>query len=740
VGDVPSFRAPTGFHALSVEVHGPSNERPVRITHSDPAWRVSLVPDSPLPLGWYQLGLRFPPQGVVEVIARISFANGEEFWLRVPASERNVFAAVLRLAHVLERITLFVSGSGYLTRIEEASFQRLGFLSATTGIATRAWQVMRRDGFRAVRSAMNFAVRFTRPEVIAIAGGSSAVRGERQYDTWIRMLDEAPEQHRERHEEREQFLSKRPLVSCIAAVLAFDRSELEQLASGLDNQVYRRWELVIAAPNAIAAPVAEFLAGNGLKRGSFRIIAQQSDLASTFNGLVAESSGDFVIQIPAGAQLRAHALLEFAMALERHPQAKLIYADDDRIDGDGRRTDPKFKPAWCPDLFTARDYIRSPALLHRQTVIAAGGWQAALWGAHEHDLKLRIVDCVEPRDVVHIAKILMHCSEARTINMEIADADTVRPQTVQAIQNHVARRGLGADVVIDDRTMLPRLRYRASEPPALVSLLIPTRDRAALLETCVRSIVTLTQYKPIEIIIIDNGSTEEATHRLFSTLRKQPQIRILPCPGPFNFSALNNVAAREARGAVLGLINNDIEVIDGNWLAEMVAFAVRPDIGCVGAKLLYPDGRIQHAGVFVGIGGAAAHGFRFLPREAPGYMGRLHSVQNVTAVTAACMLVRKSIYEDVGGLDEGKLTVAFNDIDFCMKVRAAGYLNVWTPFAELIHHESISRGRDNTREKAGRFAAELKTLQQRWGGKLLADPYYSPNLTYDLEDFSVRVR
>ncbi len=278
----------------------------------------------------------------------------------------------------------------------------------------------------------------------------------------------------------------------------------------------------------------------------------------------------------------------------------------------------------------------------------------------------------------------------------------------------------------------------ATENPK-VSLIIPTRDGADVLATCIRSIRTRTRYPNYEIIIIDNGSVEDKTKQLFAELANDSAIRILPRPEPFNFSKLNNAAAREATGDILGFINNDIEVTHEDWLDQMVALAVRPDAGCVGAKLLYPDGRIQHAGIVVGLGGVAGHGHRFAGKEEPGYLNRLRCVQNVSAVTAACLLVRRAVFDKVGGFDES-LTVAFNDVDFCLRVRDAGYLNLWTPFAELIHHESVSRGRDLTPRKAKRFADEYAAMQRRWGAALLNDPYYSPHLTYDREDFSLRLR
>jgi GT2 family glycosyltransferase len=310
---------------------------------------------------------------------------------------------------------------------------------------------------------------------------------------------------------------------------------------------------------------------------------------------------------------------------------------------------------------------------------------------------------------------------------------------VKSIRDHCARRQLAADVVWSGEHEPPRLKYDLPVPPPLVSLIIPTRDRADLLETCIRSVLTRTTYAPLEILIVDNDSSEPATHALFAKLRSEPAVRIMHHPGPFNYSAINNYAARAASGSVIGLLNNDCEVINDEWLTEMVALASRPDVGCVGCKLLFPDQRIQHAGVQLGVGGAVAgHGHRFAPHDCAGYMNWLRMLRNVSAVTAACLLIRKQVFDQVGGLDEEGLKVAFNDIDFCLKVRTAGYLNIWTPFAELIHHESLSRGQDTAPANARRWQSEISTFQRRWGASLFCDPYYSPHLTYDQEDFSVR--
>jgi GT2 family glycosyltransferase len=666
-----TFPTLSGFRLVAVDEVRADAHAPVRVVHPDPGLTVTFAPVERTANDWYQFELRFPPEGVVEVLAHFQFIDGRVLWQRLPALARNHFLAQFRLHGAIERLTLTVTGSGRLER-PELRFARVGLGGHVAAVAHRGLEVIRRDGVRAVWSAMSYLWRLTRPGSIVISRGSASAAGESLYDTWMRVFDEAPERDRARHEERFASLTRRPLISVLAV---HDAAQ----ALALDDQVYPDWELLTAAPGATAA--------DGL------------------NALLATVRGEYVLPLPGGAVLRPHALLDLALTLARQPSAEVIYTDEDRIDADGKRRDPHFKPAWSPDVLRAHDYLGHLTLLRTATVRALGGWRPDT--LPHHDLMLRFADAVAPGTIVHLAKILIH-----------TPADAEQADTVPA---------------------LARLRYRVPTPAPRVSLIIPTRDNAALLEACIRSIREHTRYPDYEILIIDNGSIEEATKQLFTRLTADPAIRVLPRPGPFNFSGLNNSAVREATGSIIGLVNNDIEATDEGWLDEMTALAARPEVGCVGARLLYPDGRLQHGGIILGLGGVAGHAHRFASGAEPGYLDRLRAVQNVSAVTAACLVIRRQVFDQVGGLDES-LTVAFNDVDFCLKVRAAGYLNLWTPFATLVHHESVSRGHDVTPAKARRFADEHAAMQRRWGAELLYDPYYSPHLTYDREDFSVRPR
>lgn len=308
--------------------------------------------------------------------------------------------------------------------------------------------------------------------------------------------------------------------------------------------------------------------------------------------------------------------------------------------------------------------------------------------------------------------------------------------SLRALQEHVATIGAIASPNPNGGDGFHRVHYPLPASPPLVSLIIPTRDKAALLKACVDSIRTTTRYPSWEILVVDNGSTDGVALSYLDEIGRDPRVQVIRDTGPFNYSAINNHAARMVRGQVLGLVNNDVEVISPDWLTEMVSHALRPGIGAVGAKLLYANGTVQHAGVILGIGGVAGHGHKYLDEDSPGYGGRAISTQSLTAVTGACLVVQKAIYWQVGGLNETDLRVALNDVDFCMRLVAAGYRNIFTPFAKLYHHESMSRGRDDTAEKQILYKKEVGYMKKTWGQMLLNDPAYNPNLTLYFENFS----
>jgi GT2 family glycosyltransferase len=387
-------------------------------------------------------------------------------------------------------------------------------------------------------------------------------------------------------------------------------------------------------------------------------------------------------------------------------EASIIYTDEDRIVGKSRY-EPEFKPEWNPEYFMESNYTGRAVIF-----------------ASQHIRHLNFHDFYPKLDV--IGNIL---SKALTINFNIEIAH------IPSICLHRYSES-SSERFQPTQGELPCFPLTCSHPS--VDILIPTRDKLEILEPCVRSILEKTAYQNFRISILDNESQEAETLSFFEKIETHPQVRVLKYPYPFNYSAINNYGANQSEADVLVLLNNDIEVINSGWLEALVKQAMRPNIGCVGAKLYYPNGWIQHAGVILGVGDIAGHSHRFYLGDSTGYMNRLVSTQRVSAVTAACLAIQKTVWNEIGGLDEENLSVAYNDVDLCLRAQEAGYHNIWTPKAELIHHESISRGQDDTPEKKKRYQKEVKYMKQRWQKQLEKDPFYHPALSNNREDFSLK--
>ncbi len=420
----------------------------------------------------------------------------------------------------------------------------------------------------------------------------------------------------------------------------------------------------------------------------------------------AGATGTYLAVVGPGDELAPDALARFARALIENPAIDIIYSDEDGLEG-SRRVEPRFKPRWNPDLALASGFPAGLMLVRRTLAVAMGGL-----GSGELDLLLR---CLPENPVIaHLPRVLYHRRTPLTFD-------------VQALHAHLPQ----AEILAGPLPGTARIRYRLPTPPPLVSIVIPTRDGGAVLERCLTSLRAHTSYPRFEIIVVDNQSRDPVTLSLLA------RERVLHFDAPFNYSAINNLAARSATGELLCFLNDDTEVIEPGWLEELVSQALRPSVGAVGAKLLYPDGRIQHAGVGLGLLGLAGHFHKGLDAGAPGYMGRAQLVQEVSAVTGACLMVRKESFERVGGFDEIHLPVSFNDVDLCLRLRESGLRCIFTPHAVLIHHESYSRGADDTAEKLARVEREAMFLRSRWAALIADDPAYSPNLSLWTENFGL---
>lgn len=533
-----------------------------------------------------------------------------------------------------------------------------------------------------------------------------------------------------------------PLISVLLPTFNSDSAYLTACIESVRQQSYPHWELCIADDASTQASVRQVLDNFAQKDSRIKILyrEQNGHISRASNSALELATGDYVALLDHDDSLAEHALYFMAVAIRDHQDVKILYSDEDKIDSQGKRYAPHFKSDWNPDLFFSQSYVSHLGVYKRDLINAIGGFRVGVEGSQDQDLLLRCLPHVTAEQITHIPRILYHW---RAIEGSTAMSPEEKSHTtdagIKALSEYFDKNGSTGIKI--QAGMLPntyRVRWPIPKTAPLVSLLIPTRDRKTITEVAVRSILDKTTYSNYEIIILDNGSTEPETLDWFDAIRQEdPRVKILRYDHPFNDSAINNFGVQHAKGSLIGLINNDVEVISPDWLTEMVSHACREDIGCIGAKLYYSNDTVQHGGVIVGLGGVAAHSHKHYPREHPGYFARLKLVQNLSAVTAACLIVRKAVFNEVGGLDETNLKIVLNDVDFCLKVQKAGYRNLWTPYAELYHHESLSRGHEDTPEKQQRFRAEIAYMQSKWGQALAHDPYYNPNLTHAREDFSI---
>lgn len=448
---------------------------------------------------------------------------------------------------------------------------------------------------------------------------------------------------------------------------------------------------------------------------------RQHDAGTDLAALIDTLPGRYLLHLRAGDRLTPLALYALAVAGLQAPEAVLLYADEDRLDPSGQRCRPRLKSRWNPELLESHDYVGVPAALCLRRVRDVGGWRAGHGSAAGYELLLRLTRERPGSDMIHVP--LIGCSRPLD-NEPKPDPTDLR----RALQVRWADRP-GVEVSAGLRPDWLRLRRPLPTPAPRVSIIVPTRDGGDHLRVCVDSLLQLTDYPDYELVLVDNQSRQRATLDYLQDRARDPRVRLMHFDSAFNFSAICNQAAVQASGEVLLLLNDDTQVLHADWLREMVSLAVRTQVGAVGAKLYFPDRTLQHGGVGLGIGGVAGHLHWGAPQHDDGYLGRLKAVQSVGAVTGACLAVSRHKFLAVGGMDAEHLRVALNDIDLCLKLAERGWRCVWTPYAELLHHESKSRGRDTTPEKRALFAREHAVMRQRWLHRLDADPYYHPWLT-----------
>ncbi|OOG51129.1 hypothetical protein B0E50_02515 [Rhodanobacter sp. C01] len=552
------------------------------------------------------------------------------------------------------------------------------------------------------------------------------------YVQWLRKYDVvAPEDiERARHEVADW--EHKPVVSVLVPVYNSPRKWLRRCIESVQAQAYPYWELCLANDASTMPHVSHILDEYAAADQRIRVVHRpvNGHISATSNSALDLAGGEFIALLDHDDELHPLALFEVVKSLQAHPSRKLIYTDEDKIDAQGRRYDPYMKPEWNYDLLLSQNCISHLGVYQRQLVLDVGGFRLGYEGSQDWDLALRCIERLGPEEIGHVPHVLYHWRAIPgSTAVGVDQKSYARGAGIRSIEEHLQRIGVEASVKEGDAGHGHlHIRYALPTPQPKVSLIIPTRDGLHLLKRCVDSILSLTRYENYEVVIVDNQSCESETLEYLAQVVADPRVRVLPYDLPFNYSALNNFAVRQTSGELVALVNNDIEVISPDWLLEMAGHAMRPAIGAVGAMLYYPSNRIQHAGVVLGVGGVASHSYCDRPRGYNGQMGRARIAQSLSAVTAACLMIRRSVFEEAGGLNES-LRVAFNDVDFCLRVRRLGYRNLWTPFAELYHHESATRGYEDSPEKQARFAGEVERMRTIWGDELTTDPAYSPNLT-----------
>jgi O-antigen biosynthesis protein len=553
------------------------------------------------------------------------------------------------------------------------------------------------------------------------------------YHAWIRLYERTDEGARRSAMAHIDRLDNPPLISIVMPVFNPLASNLREAIRSIQAQFYPRWELCIADDASTDPAIAALLHQAQAEDPRIKIAWRERTgfISAASNSALDLATGTFIALVDHDDLLAPDALYHVVAHLADHPEADIIYSDEDHIDDTGQRSAPYFKPDWNPELMLGQNLINHLGVYRRGLVERLGGFRVGMEGSQDYDLALRAVAATTPDRIVHIPHILYHWRQAgQTRSFSESALDRCASNGRRAVLEFLETEQPG--VTVQPAAAVPswsRIVYPIPTPEPLVSVIIPTRNHADLLGRAVDGLLNRTDYPALEVLIVDNGSDEPETLTLLVRLEQDERVRVLRCPGPFNYSALNNHAVGQSTGELILLLNNDVDVINPDWLREMVSHAIRPGIGAVGAKLLYPDGTIQHGGVTVGVGGVAGHQYLHKQHDDVGYFGQLTLVRAITAVTGACLLVRRQAFLEVGGLDEISLPVAFNDIDLCLKLIERGYRNLWTPYAELYHYESASRGSDLVGEKAARFKREVGVMRERWDDVLDNDPYWNPNLS-----------
>jgi glycosyltransferase involved in cell wall biosynthesis len=716
----------------------------VRVTGPSPAIVLQPRNGAHPPSGWVALrgvvdAKRYPVFSLLYYRTGGGFNGAHRLWF--PLNEHSSEETLAFLPHETKELRLdpFEANAQFtIKRLEVRELGKLQLLQRTLSKHLRGFLKNPRAVLGRIKKGL----------AIFREGGLTALRARlfaddhftHNYQEWVKKYDTLTDDDRKGIKEHIAQMEYKPLISLVMPTYNPPERWLRAALDSVLRQLYPAWELCIAddcSPEPhVRAVLEEYAKKDARIKVTFR--SENGHISAASNSAAELVTGEFIGLLDHDDEITEHALYMVACELNNCKDIDLLYSDEDKMTTYGMRFNPYFKSDWNPDLLTSQNYVCHFTVIRAAKFREVGGFRPGFDGAQDWDLILRTTDASDPSRIKHIPHVLYHW---RVIETSTAHSTGAKPYVMEAqaksVREHLERKGIReAKVEILSSISQLRVTYPVPVPEPLVSVIIPTKDQLLLLKRCIAGVLEGTAYKNVEMIVVDNGSTDPATLEYLGELARDSRVTVLRDDKPFNYSRLNNDAVKVAKGSILAFLNNDLEVIGEEWLSEMVAHVVRPEVGAVGARLLYPNGLLQHGGVILGIGGVAGHNHKGRPRHDPGYFNRAILRQNLSAVTAACMLCRKEVFEKVGGFEEGALSVAFNDVDLCLKIRREGYLVVYNPHAELYHHESASRGYETTPEKFARFEGEVETMKKRWGALLSSDPYYNSNLTLLTEDFA----
>ena len=567
------------------------------------------------------------------------------------------------------------------------------------------------------------------------------IKGEKDpqygdYGDWIRANEVGT---MELLAQKRKVFEKSPKISVIVPMYNTKESFFKELVKCMLDQTYSNWELCLADGSPKEnEEFKKYIEKD--ERIKYKFLNENKGIAGNTNKAIEMATGEYIALLDHDDVLSEYALYEVVKCINKYPDVEFMYSDEDKIDEKSNRYDAYFKPDFAPDTLRSQNYICHFSIFKKELMQKLEGFRENYDGAQDYDIFLRMSEIADPAKIKHIPRILYHwrVHKDSTAQLNSNAKNYAFDNGIKAIEAHLKRVNLDGIVSECDVEGIYRVDYKVIGNPK-VSIVIPNKDGKDVLEVCLKSVLEKTTYNNYEIVIVENNSETEEIFEYYKEIEKNEKVRVVKYPNKgFNYSGIINYGVKNSDGDYIVQLNNDTELITPNWLELMLGFAQRNDVGGVGARLYYPDETIQHAGIIVGLGGIAGNRFKSIPKDGHAYFAKEEMIENLSAVTAACIMNPKSVYEEVDYMNE-KLAVAFNDVDFCLKIREKGYLIVYNPFVEFWHYESKSRGQEDTPAKIKRFQGEMETFANRWRDFLdEGDPYYNINLSLDTEVYHMK--